>query len=342
MKDIIYIAAGGTGGHINAALALGKDFEKDYDVQYITGTRYLDYQLFKHENVQHINSKPLKVKNPFLFIINLIKNLFVFLNLLVLFIRTKPKFFVGAGGYVCGPTLLAGKVLNKKIFIIEQNASLGLTNKLLSKVADKIFVHFEKTNGLLKTEKVIISGNPIRQSIRYSEQKYDGENINILVYGGSLGARQINEAVEKMAELDKNYNILHQVGKSNITHHKSSNKYRQVEYIENMQEAYDWANIIIARAGASTVAELRIVGKPCILVPFPGHSDNHQLHNANELKRVSDFPVVVIDNKKTKNELKEEILEEILTIDLLGKYPAREEELNPFSIINSEIKKCME
>jgi UDP-N-acetylglucosamine--N-acetylmuramyl-(pentapeptide) pyrophosphoryl-undecaprenol N-acetylglucosamine transferase len=342
MKEIIYIAAGGTGGHINAALSLGRDFESQYEVKYITGTRYLDYQLFKDKKVIHIDGKPLRVKNPFVLILNILKNINVFIKLLSIFLKNKPRFLIGAGGYVCGPTLLAGKMLGRKIFVIEQNATLGLTNKILSKISDKIFVHFEQTHGLEKNEKVILSGNPIRQGIKYSKQVLNDKDINILVYGGSLGARQINQAVELMSDGDVKYNILHQVGKNNITIKNKKTHYEQVEYIEDMQKAYDWANIVVARAGASTVAELRIVGKPCILIPFPGHADNHQVHNATELKRVSNCPVIVLDNKKEKKELIEEIMRKIDTIDLNKDYVTSSLSLNPFEIINEEIKKCME
>jgi UDP-N-acetylglucosamine--N-acetylmuramyl-(pentapeptide) pyrophosphoryl-undecaprenol N-acetylglucosamine transferase len=342
MKKNIYIAAGGTGGHINAALSLGRDFESQFEVQYISGTRYLDYQLFKDKKVIHIDSKPLRVKNPFVLILNILKNIIVFTELLFIFLKNKPQFLIGAGGYVCGPTLLAGKILGRKIFIIEQNATLGLTNKILSKISNRIFVHFEQTDGLEKSEKVVLSGNPIRQGIKHSMQVLSDNVINILVYGGSLGARQLNQAVELLHDENVKYNILHQVGKNNITIKSRTKNYEQVEYIEDMQKAYDWANIIIARAGASTVAELRIVGKPCILIPFPGHADNHQVHNATELKRSSDFPVIVIDNKKVKNDLKEEILRTIRSIDLNKEYAVSDISLNPFKIIDEEIKKCME
>lgn len=342
MKQVIYIAAGGTGGHINAALSLGQDFQEKYDVRYLTGTRYLDYQLFENLNVAHLESKPLKVKNPLTFIVNTFKNLKVFLNLLNTYRKTNPKFLIGAGGYVCGPSLLAAKILGIKIFIIEQNATLGLTNKILSLIADRIFVHFKNTKGLESNKRVVVAGNPIRKNIQASKQIIEEGKVKILIYGGSLGARQINQAVELLKDEEKNFEILHQVGKSNYSKAIASTNYKQVEYINDMQRAYDWANIIIARAGASTVAELKVVGKPCILIPFPGHSDNHQVYNAQELKKSTDTPVVIIDNKLSGVDLKNKIKESIEAINIKNINCVNVESIDTFAVINKEIEECME
>ncbi len=338
--ETIYIAAGGTAGHINAAKALGQEYKKKYNVLYITGVRHLDYKLFKDENVFHLNSKPLRGTNPFSLIINLFLNMLMFFKLIFKSIKDRPKFLLGAGGYVCGPTLLAGYFTGRSIFILEQNAFVGLTNKLLARFAKKIFVNFEVTKGLESNSKTVLSGNPIRKTIKFSEQKLDGK-IKVLVYGGSLGSKQINDAVSLLAE-DQKYNILHQVGKADSENLISVGNYKQVEYIDDMQKAYDWANVIIARAGASTVSELKVVSKPCILIPFPNHADNHQVYNAEELKRSSEFPVFPLDKDLYKNELKSKIDESIGRIDFTKKYQPFIEKNSPYEVIEKVIKECME
>lgn len=339
----IYLVAGGTGGHINAALSIGKDYKDIYDVHYITGTRYLDYQLFKGENVTHLASKPLKVKNPFYLTMNFIKNIFVFAKLISLFLKTKPKFFVGAGGYVCGPALFAGWILRKPIFIIEQNATAGLTNKILSKIANKVFVHFENTKGLEGNKNIVHAGNPIRKDIRFSEQKFEEGSIKVLAYGGSLGANQINKSLYKYIPNKKDsVHIHHQVGKDNINPEVSAENYTQMEYISDMQKEYDWANIIVARSGASTVAELRVVGKPCILIPFPAHSDQHQLYNAQELKKGANFPVMILDSLTTTKKLAAQLQSLIENFEFPKVPPERTPIINSFAIIDKEIRKCME
>ncbi len=339
----IYLVAGGTGGHINAALSIGKDYKKTYDVHYITGTRYLDYQLFKGENVIHLESKPLKVKNPIYLSVNIVKNIFVFIKLIFLFLKTKPKFFIGAGGYVCGPALLAGWILRKPIFIIEQNATVGLTNKLLAKISNRVFVHFEKTRGLENHNNLVLAGNPIRKDIGFSEQKLEGDKIKVLAYGGSLGANQINKSLYKYVPHKKeNIHIHHQVGKDNINPEIVAKNYEQMEYISDMQKEYDWANIIVARSGASTVAELRVVGKPCILIPFPGHSDHHQQYNAEELKKDANFPVMILNSMASTKQLAEELEDIIENFEFSDKKLERTNVIDSFAIIDKEIQKCME
>src|SRR5690606_37128973 len=131
MKHAVLVA-GGTGGHINAALAVGESLEQEgFSVLYVTGKRPLDFRLFKGKPVLHLDSKPLCTKNPFEFLKNVFLNVVGFLNIFFLFLRRRPNFVVGAGGYVCGPTLLAGFLQFIPVYIIEQNAVMGLTNRIL-------------------------------------------------------------------------------------------------------------------------------------------------------------------------------------------------------------------
>ena len=109
-----------------------------------------------------------------------------------------------------------------------------------------------------------------------------------------------------------------------------------------MQSEYDWANIIVARSGASTVAELRVVGKPCILIPFPGHSDHHQVYNAEELKKDASFPVMILDSMKTTKELSKQLQAIIENFEFSQKKLERTNIVDSFAIIDKEIQKCME
>lgn len=319
MKEKVYLAAGGTGGHINAALSMGEYFQNKYDITYFSGTRYLDYKLFKGTNVVHLDSKPLRTKNPFRLIVNIAKNSIIFIRLLARFVVSKPKFIIGAGGYVCGPTLLAAWMIGVPIFIVEQNAVMGVTNKILSKFAKKIFVNFKNTKGLEGSSKVIESGNPISNKIKFTEQKVEENTLKVLIFGGSLGALQINEAIKILVKnnLDFKLKIKHQVGKDKISkvENISANiEYEQVEYIDDMENAYEWSNVIVARAGASTISELRVVQKPTLLIPYPAATDNHQYHNAKLLKSESKFAVEIINHKLPKEELASSILDSLQAI----------------------------
>ena len=320
MKKIIYIVAGGTGGHINAALSLGEVFLNDYDVRYLSGTRYLDYQLFENKKCTHLDSKPLRTKNPFTLLVNISYNLLVFIKIMVSYVKFRPAFLLGAGGYICGPTLLAGKLLGLPIFIIEQNAVMGMTNKILSNVADRVFTNFGKTKGITNLKNVMVSGNPIRSTIKSSINKIDAiKGVNVLVFGGSLGASQLNEAIEGLINNwdESQLNIIHQVGRDNLKNREVNNKnisYTQVEYIDDMNEKYNWCNIIVSRAGASTISELRVVKRPTIIVPFPKATDNHQYFNAMELKCEDGFMVEILDHSKKGVDLAIDIKNSLINI----------------------------
>jgi len=310
----VFIAAGGTGGHINAALSLEEVLKTDYNVVFLSGERHLDYKLFAGKNCLHIKSRPLRSRNPISLGVNLILNAVVFIKLYWLFLLKKPKFVIGAGGYVCGPSLLAAKLQFRPIFIIEQNAVAGMTNKLLSYIANLIFTNFEQTKGLPQRVKNRIRnhGNPIRQNITFNKNKV-GEELNILIFGGSLGATQINEAVKNVLEqnFSKSLNIVHQVGKDNLFEVENVDKsinYKQVEYIDDMDKQYHWANIIISRAGASTISELRVVKKPALLIPYPAAVDNHQYYNAENLKKENLSFIEVLDHTQPATDLAKAIV----------------------------------
>jgi UDP-N-acetylglucosamine--N-acetylmuramyl-(pentapeptide) pyrophosphoryl-undecaprenol N-acetylglucosamine transferase len=295
------IVAGGTGGHINAALAIGEAFqEKNFEVLYLTGKRPLDFKLFAHQNVIHLDSRPLRTNNPLTLVKNIIANLKSFIFIFKIYLKRKPSFVVGAGGYVCGPTLLAAFCQFIPVFIIEQNAVMGLTNRILGWISTTIFVHFSKTRGLpvALRKKVKVVGNPTRKSIKpVAAKKFDGK-LKVLVFGGSLGAKQINDII---FEIIKNppidgMEIHHQLGSDfNPPEVHPAVTYVPLEYIDNMQAEYDWCDVIISRAGASTVSELAIIKKPAIIIPYPQATDDHQYYNAQIFQQEADFSVEVLN-----------------------------------------------
>lgn len=312
----IYCVAGGTGGHINAALAMGEAFKDQFNVHYLSGTRYLDLQLFKGQQVNHLASRPLRTKNPLKLMLNLFLNGLVFLKIFLMYLFNRPAFVLGAGGYICGPTLMAAKLQFIPVFVIEQNAVAGVTNKILSKFANLIFTNFKQTKGIVNSSKVIPAGNPIRSSIQQCDNLLGGK-LKILIFGGSLGAEQINGSIKLLlnkGEL-KGYEITHQVGKGHLDESLNHIEgYKQLEYIEDMQAEYAKCNVIISRAGASTVSELRVVKKPAIIIPFPKATDNHQYHNALELKEENGFFVDVLDHSLIGENLAKEVLKSLNNI----------------------------
>lgn len=305
------LVAGGTGGHINAALAVGEALKDEgFEILYLTGKRTLDYRLFKDPNVRHLASKPLRTNNPITLLKNITQNLLSFLLIFFLYLKKRPKFIVGAGGYVCGPTLLAGYLQFIPVFIIEQNAVMGLTNKILGWISTRIFVHFTKTKGLSESlrKKVSVVGNPTRKAIQpVAPKKVDG-HLRVLVFGGSLGATQINNVIFDLIKNPSfsNLSIHHQLGGDAVLPDPKVTApgvdYKPMSYIDNMQAEYEWCDVIIARSGASTVSELAIIKKPVLIFPYPQATDNHQFFNAQIFKEESDFTVEVLDPKLLHND----------------------------------------
>ncbi len=326
-KNNVVLVAGGTGGHINAAIALGDACkQKGFEVLYLTGERPLDYKLFSGQNAIHLKSSALRYKNPFKLLQGFLKNFITFISLLIQLYKISPKFVVGAGGYVCGPSLLAAYILRIPVYIIEQNSVMGLTNRILGVFSRKIFVHFQKTQGLKSRllSKVVVAGNPVRNEINILDypQRVIQNQLNILVFGGSLGAQEINILISELCQMTFEFKISihHQTGLENkdLTSKISPNiEYKSFKYIENMGEEYQWADLVIARAGASTVGELRVVQKSSILIPYPFATDNHQEFNAIELKDEKRFDVFVHTAKELKND-NCQLLRKILT-EVFGK-----------------------
>jgi UDP-N-acetylglucosamine--N-acetylmuramyl-(pentapeptide) pyrophosphoryl-undecaprenol N-acetylglucosamine transferase len=234
-------------------------------------------------------------------------NLMSFFKIIVEFIKNRPAFIVGAGGYVCGPTLLAGFLLFIPVFIIEQNAVMGLTNRILGWISTRIFVHFTKTRGLSNhlAKKVLVVGNPTRKAIQpVAPKSFDGE-LKVLVFGGSLGASQINKVIWDILKNPqvKKMSIHHQLGGDQKAPEIVTDvNYTPMSYIDNMQKEYEWCDVIISRSGASTVSELAIIKKPVLIFPYPAATDNHQFYNAQIFKEEADFSVEILDTNLSHEE----------------------------------------
>ncbi len=211
--------------------------------------------------------------------------------------REKPDVVVGTGGFVSAPLLLAAQILGKKNLIQEQNAFPGVTTRLLAMFATEVHLSFPDSRRFLKRKTGIhVSGNPARgftvTGTRRAREQFglDPEMPTLLVFGGSRGARSINNAVKKwVGELEGRANVVWQTG--SLDYKSISEEFRPSRnlwigpYINVMGNAYSAADLVLCRAGASTVAELTNLGKPAILVPYPHATGNHQLFNAEALVR---------------------------------------------------------
>ena len=285
MSRKVLIMAGGTGGHIFPALAIAKELtNQGANIEWLGGRNSMEGSLVpKHGYQLHcVHTSGLRGKNLltllkafFLLCLGLIETIFVFL-------RFRPDRVVGMGGYASGIGGMVAKIFFVPLIIHEQNAIPGTTNKLLGKFAQQSLQAFDNTFDL--SINAVTVGNPI---LFTPEPKNTPELVNnLLVLGGSLGAQKINETI---TSIKTPLNIWHQTGVKHLesvklAYQNNPNTNLCIEsFIENMAEAYAWADVVVCRSGAMTVSELVATKTIAILVPFPYAVDNHQTKNAQYL-----------------------------------------------------------
>jgi len=208
----------------------------------------------------------------------------------------KPNVVIGTGGFASGLLLQMANMMRIPTVIQEQNSYPGITNKLLSKKASRICVAYQNLERFFPKEKIIVTGNPVRQDLIDSDGKraeaieyfnLDSSKKTLLVLGGSLGSRRVNQLIEKELEkiVPQNVQIIWQCGKLYFEDYKkyNSENVQVLAFIDRMDLVYAAADIVISRAGASSVSELCIVGKPVIFIPSPNVAEDHQTKNANSI-----------------------------------------------------------
>jgi len=323
----VLIMAGGTGGHIFPGLAVAEELQKrDWNVFWLGSHKGMEEEIIANTNIPmsliHVaglrgNGLLGWLKAPYL----ITKSV---MSAIVIIKKIKPHLVIGFGGFASGPGGLATYLLRVKLFIHEQNAIAGMTNRYLSKLANKIFLGFPKALGnkeiksTKNSEKIKVVGNPIREEIKkiVRVEKNLNKSLNLLVLGGSRGARTLNLKLPKILDSisSKEIKIIHQCGKGHqqatITEYsKLSCDVEVVEFIENMAESLLWADVVICRSGASSVAEIAAVGLTAIFVPFPFAVDDHQYFNAlwlsdnNAGKIIRDNDLGSINSKKLIEDL---------------------------------------
>lgn len=290
--------AGGTGGHVFPALAVADALrQKNVQVEWLGTPRGIENTLVPAAkiNLHHIRVEGVRgrgllglVKAPFLIVLAIAQALSIF-N------KVKPDVVIGFGGFASGPGGIAAKILGRPLVIHEQNAIAGTTNRLLSKIATRVLAAFERA--FIKAHIIAeVVGNPVRGVIanlpipaeRYELRAAQHEPLHLLVLGGSLGAKAINELLpQALAKIpaDKRPLVRHQSGKNHIeatiAHYMQHQVNAKVDaFVDDMATAYAWADIVVCRAGALTVSELMAAGVAALLIPLPTAIDDHQTFNA--------------------------------------------------------------
>jgi len=304
----VVIAGGGTGGHLFPGIAIAQEFlakNAESSVLFVgTGkpfeTSILSETGFAHKRITAEGFKGRGVWHQLVSILKVPKGILESVSILKDF---KPHIVIGVGGYSAGPLVMGARLLGIKIVLHEQNILPGITNRILSCFADRICVSFEETIMGVIPKKIQFTGNPIRKEIVQCAETLRNTNIKalkkekkftILILGGSQGAHSINMALlEALEHLEKKKNIffVHQTGIQDETQVKQRYDEHSIEndtraFFKDMACQYQSADLIICRAGATTVAEIKAIGKGVIFVPFPFAADNHQVLNARSLEKV--------------------------------------------------------
>lgn len=314
----VLIMAGGTGGHVFPAIAIAKKLEQRGCEILWLGTRgRMEEKLVPEHgfNIKYINVQGIRGNG----ILRLLKAPFMILKSVnqskKIIKEFKPDLCIGMGGYASGPGGFVAKLLNIPLILHEQNAKAGLTNKILAKFATRILLGFK---GAFEGNNVSYVGNPVRESIvsLYNKEKDFKGKINILVVGGSLGAKALNENLPTIFKSlkNKNFCLLHQTGKGNKESVKqlyedADFEVRVLEFIKDMDKELDNAHLIVCRAGALTVAEVSVCNLPAIFVPLPTAVDDHQTLNA--MSMVNENASLLVPQKDMDTKMKD-ILDDLL------------------------------
>lgn len=318
-KEVI-ISGGGTAGHLYPALAVGQKLkERDPDLQltFVGSSRSLERNIMKQYQanfislrIEGIKGKGLRVIKSFLLLP------LSFLKSLAILIRMKPNLVVGVGGYSSGPIVLLASWMKIPTLILEQNLYPGFTNRLLLPWVKRAVVSFKSSLPSFKGKGVLI-GNPVREEFYNLAPKQRSNKLTLLIFGGSQGSHFLNQAMRLtlplLKEEKENLRFFHQTGEKDLDWVKTSyvqNGYKDITiapYFFDMASYFQKADLIISRAGATTIAELISSRKAALLIPFSKASDNHQELNARELEKIKAAEII----------LEEEFTPEILAQKIL-------------------------
>ncbi len=303
----LLIAGGGTGGHLFPAMAVAaaaKQVDPQGTVLFV-GTRHgIEARLIPQAGLplRFISVRGIRKTG-------LLNKIWAGLEIplgmwqsFTIIREFRPTFVLGVGGYASGPTVATAVIMRIPTAIQEQNSIMGTTNRLLSHFVDRIFTSWEITEPAPPSEKTLSAGNPIRADLLHEDAwEKDPLKFKILVFGGSRGARSINMALTDNLGILKPFSdriqIVHQTGRGSVEHVKKTYDDAGIEadvreFIEDMGSAYGWADLVVCRSGASSLAEITALGKAAIVVPYPYAIGDHQTRNARVLEAAGALSII--------------------------------------------------
>jgi UDP-N-acetylglucosamine--N-acetylmuramyl-(pentapeptide) pyrophosphoryl-undecaprenol N-acetylglucosamine transferase len=318
----LLVAGGGTGGHIFPGIAVAEELTTrapNNEVVFVGTQQGIEAKVVPQAGfrLRTIPSRGLKRVGFWKKIQGLLLLPYSFLAALRVLRSEKPDFVLGVGGYSSGPLVLTAVFLRIPTAIQEQNAAAGVTNRILGRFVRAVFLAFEQAAKDFPARKVHVVGNPVRRKLfdNYLRSSSPHPGFNILVFGGSQGARSINmrmrEALAFLEDLKGELHFVHQTGKNDLSEIKAAYAERRfsaevLPFIDDMSAVYARSELIICRAGAVTLAELTVCKKPSILIPFPYAADDHQTKNAKAMEEAG-AAVVFLESELTGERLAAEI-----------------------------------
>jgi len=353
----LLISAGGTGGHIFPGIAVAEAFanKRGKDNVVFVGTTYgleakiipkYGFRLLFADSRQFLGKSVIyKIST----LIHLIRGIHTCMGLLK---KERPDAILGMGGFTSVPVVLAGYFLGLPVFLHEQNAEPGLANKMLSRFAECTFISFEESKRHFGKRHVYHTGNPVRKTLKTSTTTKAEDLFSIFVFGGSRGARSINEAILTLLpymESYKNCNMFHQTGAEDYerifeTYKKTNINFEVFPFTDDMGKYYALSDIVISRAGASTIFELAYFKRAAILIPYPFSAGQHQWKNASSVERLGGG--YLIGNEEASGERLFEVIKHLMDEpgllkkmgENIGKLYVADAEMQIISKIEEEIK----
>ncbi|MCB0480016.1 MAG: undecaprenyldiphospho-muramoylpentapeptide beta-N-acetylglucosaminyltransferase [Flavobacteriales bacterium] len=351
----VIISGGGTGGHIFPAIAIANAIKKRHpntEVLFVGAKGRMEMEQvpkagYRIEGLWISGiQRNLSFKN-LLFPIKVISSLWKAYSILKKF---KPNVVVGTGGYASGPMLKIASMNGIPTVVQEQNSYAGITNKLLGKTVDKVCVAYEDMERFFPAEKVVLTGNPVRKEVVSIEGKrekafeffgLDPSIKTVLVVGGSLGAKAVNDSlIPHIPEFDENQiQLIWQTGKvsfqevAEAVSHSHSKGIKVHQFIAQMDLAYAAADLVVSRAGAIAVSEICLTGKACVLVPLPTAAEDHQTKNAIALAQHD--AAIIVRNSDAPHMLFQKLLDLIHNEEELSKL---QNNIRPLGMENSDDK----
>ncbi|MDE6754669.1 MAG: undecaprenyldiphospho-muramoylpentapeptide beta-N-acetylglucosaminyltransferase [Muribaculaceae bacterium] len=338
----VVVSGGGTGGHIFPALSIADELRDRMgaEILFVGAENRMEMTRVPEAGYKIIGLPVAgffrkKIWKNFGVLIKLFKSMRLSRKIIREF---KPDIAIGVGGYASGPTLKAAQKAGIPTLLQEQNSFAGVTNKLLAKKADKICVAYEGMERFFPADKIVMTGNPIRKSLlntKLTKEEarksfgLDSERPTLLVVGGSLGALTVNESLEKSISrfAEQGIQVIWQTGKNfgnrGIEAARGLKGIVVTPFISDMAAAYKSADVVISRAGAGSISELQVLGKPSILVPSPNVAEDHQTFNARALsdhgaailvkdsearEKLADTAISLMQNPSQRSDMEKAIL----------------------------------